>query len=655
MEVFLNNLQRQAVLHDRGPLFVLAGPGTGKTRILVERVRRMVKDGYPPEEICLVTFTTKAADEIRHRLSRDIGKDLVEHLNVSTLHSLALRIMIANERAHQRKVPEIADPMECYGLLKRAMEEIGIAENIYSATDLQNRLIWYKTTWKADLSILPLPMQEVIRRYNQILKSETKWDLSDLIAHAIQVLETEPDLALAFSSIHYLMVDEFQDTSLMEYEFLKLLLQGDENIMMVAAAAQSIYAWRGADFQALSREVEKDFPQMERIVLRENYRCGRRIIEAAASMTPEEDEVRLNGNRGEGEVLWNELPDNYAEANFIANTIINLNGQGVPLTHIAILFRSWRQASVIEQALVDRQIPYKLFGENRRFYERPEIQELVAYVQAIQALRDYNNGVSDTPIMKGAIDRIINTPPRGIGPRSKKLIRGNAVEISVEALVRAMARKDLREQVRVAALDLFNLMNRFAKMEIDRPSELIGKLLEETDWIRPLQQELDGRQAINRMQTLQEEAATYRYVDGFLNTMSQKVSFKMDDDGLALTTIHGAKGLEWSVVFLAGFNQYELPSAQSLREAAGGDPVEERHVAHVAFSRAKDLLLLSWYQDQIRPDGRLRPMIRSSFVGKIPQEVLHEFDEKYLKVARDNEPLDDYYASEEEAFEVMFG
>ena len=655
MEARLNDLQQEAVLHDAGPLLVLAGPGTGKTRILIERVRRMIQEGIPPEQIMLVTFTTKAADEIKHRLIKDLGNDILEHLNAGTLHSKALQIMIANERKHNRRIPEVADPAECFDYFKRAKDEVGAAYPGWSLLDLWALMMRAKSSEARGNGTLPYAVQTLVRRYDQILESERKWDLADLIAKGLQVLQTEADIALTFKAIRYLMVDEFQDTSALEYQFLKAMLADNPNFMMVAAAAQSIYAWRGADFAALQTQVRKDQPDLKTLILRENYRCGQHIINAAGAMTPEEDEVRLFGNRGSGRVAWKELPDDFAEANFIAIAIKTLEGLGVNLPDIAVLFRARNQAGPIEQALVAQTIPYKLYSENKKFYERDEIQEMAAYIQAIKAFQDYNTGAVDSPRMNGSIDRIINTPPRGIGPRSIKLIREDAPEITVTSLARAIGRADLRPQVREAAFDLFTTLNAFAELKIEKPAELIDRILADTPWIKSLQDHLEGRQAIHRLQSFRETALRHPNLEAFLQDMATKVTFRMDAEGVALSTIHGAKGLEWPVVFVVGFADGILPASQAIRSAGQGDPVEERHVAHVAFSRARDLLVISWYRHKLLNNGRAKPLTRSRFVGLIPKEVWHEYCAEDLQFAGGPDSPQGHNASEREALEDFIG
>lgn len=652
-----DDLQRQAILHDEGPLMVLAGPGTGKTRILVERVRRLANEGTPPEAICLVTFTRKAADEIKNRLRKNLGSVQVKHMMISTLHSLALKIMIANERRSGNRIPDVADPAECYALLRRAIKELQIDTAVFSPLDIWRDIQAWKASAERDLSLLVYKIQEVARRYQQILASEHKWDLADLVMHASMILREVPQIASAFSSLRYLMVDEFQDTAIAEYRFLKLLMGSRANLMLVAAAAQSIYAWRGADFTCLRALVCQDHPDMQVIVLRENYRCGQDIIEVAAAMVPEEDEVQLRGNRGSGLVLFRALPDNHAEANFIAGTILALQERGFALSQLAVLFRSWFQASMLEQVMVARQIPYFLSSDQQKLYERREIREMIAYLQVIHAMQEHQENMVDMPALHGALDLIVNTPPRGIGQRSIQMIRGSAAEISMDALVHACIRQDLREQVRLACGDLLELLGQLSREEDLRPAALIDQIIERTGWIQHLQNDLEGRQAINRLRTLQQEAADHPKIGDFLASMGSRISFKLDQAGVVLSTIHAAKGLEWPVVFLAGFNQGILPSDSALRSAFNGDPLEERHVAHVALSRARDLLVLSWFDERVMEDGSTLPYRRSSFISLIPKERMYEHrsDNDLPMRGVDGFPDGDHTACTEEYETAAFG
>jgi DNA helicase II / ATP-dependent DNA helicase PcrA len=625
----LNPLQQEAVDHREGPALVLAGPGTGKTRILEERTVALLEEGVFPAGIALLTFTRKAADENRRRIAVRLPAETVERLQVSTLHSLALRILTAARRKRRCESAQVLDPAACYEVLKRALVELNLEPDLYPPL-----LVW-KTiqNWKAgarDANSLDPPLRLALERYSQILAAENRWDLADLVYNAHEVLQTESDLAAAFGSVRYLQVDEFQDSALIEYRFLQAILGGSRNLFCVGALAQSIYAWRGADAKALIARFEANYPEAKKIVLRQNYRSGANIIAAAASMVPEEREVYLASQNGTGQVLLKECPNNIAETHFTAGLLVELKKRdNLAWPDFAILIRAWAQAGPLEQALIDHGVPYVLFGDGAPYYERPEVRAAFAYLLAAQAV----SGQGASNRLDGALDMLINTPPRGIGPRSVQMIRGRASEITWDTLAAAGVRNDLRPQVRERVAELFNLIARLGQLSGElTPAELVARLIRETGWEQALTDELEGRTILRNLRTFQEEAGRYGTLESFVQAMKKKIKSDLAGQGIALATIHAAKGLEWPAVCVVGLNQGILPSAQSLRSAENGDPVEERRVAHVALSRARELLVLTWAREQLQPDGLVRTLRPSEFLGRLPGERIGEFD-SYRSIA----------------------
>jgi DNA helicase II / ATP-dependent DNA helicase PcrA len=345
-------------------------------------------------------------------------------------------------------------------------------------------------------------------------------------------------------------------------------------------------------------------------------------------MTPEEREVYLSSENGPGQVFLKECPNDQAEAHLVAGLIRELTKRdNLSWPDFAVLVRGWSQAGPVEQAFIDQGVPYAIYGERSRYYERREVRALYAYLRGALAVSGKStNGRPESASMEGALEMLINTPARGIGPRSMQMIRGKLPEITWEALLGATVRDDLREQVRAAASGLLHLLLRLGRLaDTLTPAEMIARVIRETGWEQALADELDGKSILRALRAFQDESDQYATLEAFVKAMQKKIKSDLLDQGVALSTIHAAKGLEWPAVFVVGLNQGVLPSAKSLQTAEKGDPVEERHVAHVAFSRARQLLMLTWARERLEPSGRTRALRPSEFLGRLPKEAVDEF------------------------------
>ena len=644
--LILNQRQEEAVSHRDGPAVVVAGPGTGKTRIIVERVARLVEDySTLPGGIFVVTFTKKAAGELHERIALRLGDEDASQIQVSTLHSLALRICRAAAKNKGMGMYDVIIDDDTYKFLKRAMREEWSTPEMQQYFSVYPELHVYRTlqAWKTgdrNEEVLDPPVRKVLRRYQNILQAEQKWDIADLIINAIKSLDDDESLQTVFStSVDFLMVDEFQDTAMTEMELLLRILNGNNNMMVVKANAQWIYRWRGVDSNKVQKRFEDLYPDRRTFILRNNYRNRERIGQVAASIMPEEREVWLTPEKTGGQVFLHETVNNIAESNLVASIIKELNERDeMPYRDFAILYRTWSQSGALEQALLEYGIPYELSSEKERYYNRVEVRAMLSYLIAIKSLKTYegeddNSSRRSKPVMDGALNMIINTPPRGIGPRSIRSIQGKNPEIGWPDLLsasvpgaRVHGKTALREQVSEAVGELLNLLTRMARLSDDLgPDELIAKIIRDTKWGEWLENELDGRSMLRYLRTFQEEAAEYDSLEAFVDTMRGKVKSLSEEKGVALSTIHGAKGLEWPVVFVVGFNQGILPLSQSLK--AGRESLtDERRLAHVAFSRACDVLFITWVRDKISPDGRSISLKKSEFAGLIPQEFSNEYE-----------------------------
>jgi len=414
----LDPAQQAVVEHEQGPLVVLAGPGTGKTRVLTCRVARLAEKGLAsPRDVLAVTFTRKAAAEMRERVQLLLGYD-VNELNISTIHSLAYRILHSGQvlltQAQGKKRLHVLEPGEAFGVLKRAALETGLTPNRWDPEMLfgeiqraKDRLVGPDEYVRVPGSYFEKHVARAYRRYQQILEEEDKLDLADLVWKAVRLLRNNPALLAHLRALSpHVMVDEFQDTSMGQYELLRLLAGESRNLFVVASPAQALYGWRGAHVDRLLAHVRHDFPEVREVTLTSNYRSTGTIVRASrevvdgkyrdAALVP----VREPGER----VVVARLPTPDDEAAFVAAETSHLHEDGMPWSEMAVLYRTHRQAYVLEKCLAQAGVPYTL-GEGRRLYQREEVVQVLAYLRLAQ-----------DPDALGALDTGVNVPPRGIVP-----------------------------------------------------------------------------------------------------------------------------------------------------------------------------------------------------------------------------------------------
>jgi DNA helicase-2/ATP-dependent DNA helicase PcrA len=547
----LDDRQQAAVDHVDGPLEVIAGPGAGKTLILVERAARLYERGTPLTGMILVTFTTRAAGEMRQRLQVRLGMDVDGRTlrNVSTIHALAYRILRASKMRAGQPGWRVADENEAYDALRQAIAETGIPRELYTPADLARQIeairgLPQDARIPADESVLAL-----YSRYRQILTKARKWDLGELVPAALEALRRDDVLALLFRRLcRHLMVDEWQDVSLLEYQLLKELLDGD-NLFVVGSPAQSIYAWRKAHYDALAERFRRDFPHAGTIVLQRNYRSTRQIVEAATSLVPDGySEARMEPEKGDGppvEVHVTYDPD--SEADLAAQLLERYHEEeGLSYEQMAVLFREWRQSPAIERGLTARGIPYVL-ADRLTFYERPEVREILSYLILAKAMRHSRPAEEDA---RGALEAVINVPPRGIGPNSLHRLRAGEPHLTWTLFFAGMVRHNLREQVRESCRQVFELLAALSH-EVDDvpPDKMVQEVVEKTGYRIWLDEDLGAGRSAYAVEALQKEAANHGSTAAFLRVMRARMKARLDarpdDRGVTLSSIHRAKGLEW--------------------------------------------------------------------------------------------------------------
>ena len=653
----LNPAQRRAATHLDGPCEVIAGPGTGKTTVLGGRVYHLVEVKLiPPNGVYVITFTRKARGNLQVRLEEDMSPGMAEQVSVSTIDALAYRICVADAQIKagdmKKNIPTVAGEDLAFELFSGAMHEEGY-----------NGLKTIKASWgemrkwkmgKREYRLLDSDLVPIVERYQERLIETKKWDVADLIWNATKILDDNTVIAAAFQ-VSYMMVDEWQDTSLPQYHFLQKVLAGCRNLFVVGAPAQSIYTWRNADYVRLSDAFEDDYPEAELIKLDTNYRSGRKIVTVAAAVAPEYPEVHLVSANGDGVVYLHEAASDDQEAGLIANISKALvDDYGLRWQDIAILFRTWAQRAPLETAFLEQDIPYVLADEARLpFYKTPEVLAMISYLRAILSVRgEIDAGVAD---LDGALDLIINTPARrGIGPVSLNMIRDGEPEIGWNQLLRAQTRDDLRPQVRESVRKLFDLLTRLAnEANLTAPETVMKAVLDETGWEEHLAGTLDGNEVQRNLRRLRSEAAEHRDIKAYLNLMKAQLGGSWNMDGIALSSIHAAKGLEWPVVFVVGMNDGILPHVNAIKGSS--IPHEEKRLAHVAFSRAKEMLFITYARNRRNRSGVYETMKPSRFLGSLPVSEVTRYDQRTFKYPSSHALLPTGRSREESEADTFFG
>jgi ATP-dependent DNA helicase UvrD/PcrA len=600
----LNPAQREAVLTTEGPLLVVAGAGSGKTRVLTYRVAHLISAcGVKPNEILAITFTNKAAGEMRERLEGLLGP-LARAIWILTFHAACGRIL-------RREAPRLGyktnftiyDQADQVRLTKQCLEELdrdpkrfvpgGIHAQISSA---KNQLIGPEDYLSRVASFYDQTVADVYRLYQKRLHDSNAVDFDDLLMLTVEVLERFPEaLARWQKAFRYVLVDEYQDTNHAQYRLLQLLAGKHRNLMVVGDPDQSIYAFRGADIRNIL-EFERDFPETRVIPLEQNYRSTNTILHAANSVIAnnrERKEKNLWSELGEGLPIHAiEVEDEHAEARFIAAEIAALVEEGYSADEIAVFYRTNAQSRVLEDVLVRQGIAYQVIG-GPRFYERAEIKDLVAYLQVL-----------DNPFDAVSLQRIANRPRRGIGDASLARLRAyadgrgislfEALAYPVEAGIGAAPLKA------VSALRTVLVSLQAAAQDLAVP-DLIEAVLDRSGYREALEAERTI-EAQGRLENLQELVGVGREylqqtqepsLSGFL----QEISLYSDQDAIrgeqslvTLMTIHNAKGLEFKAVFVIGMEEGIFPHVRSIEEQA---VEEERRLAYVGMTRAEQRLVLT--------------------------------------------------------------
>lgn len=644
----LNPEQQDAASHEHGPLLILAGAGTGKTRTITARIAWLISQGVDPAKIMAVTFTNKAAREMKDRIAGMVDPDQAKAVTASTFHALCVRILRgdANRLGYKNNF-SIFDEGDQTGLIKKVITRV-CAKDEKIDHNLAKNLIS-----KAKNSGLNASTDEkslagaVYRKYQEELHALNAMDFDDLLVQAVKLMEEHPEVRDKWRArVEQLMVDEFQDTNGLQLRMVGLLASGDPpNVCVVGDDDQSIYGWRGADVSNIL-EFERHFPDPRVIRLEQNYRSTNAILGAA-------NRVIKNNPRRRGKNLWSPkeggepvriiaIPDDRKEAEFVVQEIAaQRDAEKLPWEHFAIIYRMNAQSRLLEENLRKNKIPYHLVG-GKSFFERREIKDITAYITTLL-------NPDDDP----ALLRIINTPPRGIGPTTVELGLTFSVERNIplfEALrhpefLEGCTRKT-SEAIRSFADEIESTRIRSRTPGVDA-AEVVSSLLENCGYIDDLKRSCKtADESLNREENVKEmlralsEHQKRSRKDNPLQTFLDEVALdrereedKEDNRGVTLITMHAAKGLEYPHVYLVGAEDGILPHERSKSE---GTVDEERRLFYVGITRAMKSLVVSWCRGRSK-FGSTMHCVPSPFLQEMRGDQVVE--ENYEEIM--SRPMDD--------------
>ena len=628
----LNPAQLGAVTHTEGPLLILAGAGSGKTRVLTHRISYLLDEGFAaPDEILAITFTNKAANEMKDRVALLVGPES-RKMWVSTFHAFCARILrVHAEKLGYRREFTIYDSADQVRLVRRCITELGKDPKRFNPRSFhaqisaaKNLLLDASDYLRQTEGFMAENVAEVYDLYQKRLYENNAMDFDDLIMQTVALLEVFPEVRERYQRrFKYVHVDEYQDTNHAQYRLVNVLAAAHRNLCVVGDDDQSVYSFRGADIRNIL-DFERDYPEAKVVRLEQNYRSTRTILDAANAVVANNasrkaKELWTAGEEGE-RIRQFTAADDYAEARFVVSEVLRLVDSGDSLKDIAVFYRTNAQSRTLEDVLVREGVPYQIVG-GVRFYERAEIKDLMAYLSVIS---NSNDSVS--------LERIINVPKRGLGATSVARLSEHAQRNGIslyDALAEAneagLTGKALRACAQVR--DLFEGW-RVAAREV-APSEMVEAVLDESGYKAELEAEntVEAESRLENLAELVNAAAEYERVadpqeatlDGFLQEQALfSEADRLTGEGrVTLMTLHNAKGLEYDHVFVVGMEEGTFPHARSMDEQ---NLEEERRLCYVGITRARKTLTLSYAR--VRSTyGEREYQMPSRFLSEIPERL----------------------------------
>ncbi len=633
----LNPPQTQAVTHEAGPLLVFAGAGSGKTRVITYRVANLLAIHHvAPYRILAVTFTNKAAGELKARLSALAGEDIVRDLWVGTFHSICVRLL---RRYHDQVGLSrhflIYDDSDQKALLSRIIKAEKISDREYPPRVVLSRIHRYKRDGVGpdEIKITPAfdgTMVELYRLYQRALRAADAVDFEDLLVLGAQLAESQGPAGVELRQrFDHVLVDEFQDTNQIQYRFVRALAANTQNLCVVGDDDQSIYSWRGADISNI-RGFRKDFKSATVVKLEQNYRSSANIVSAALGVierAAEREPKQLFTEQPAGDLVRvRGVLDEREEARSVVMGVAAELAQGTAPREIAVFYRTHAQSRVLEGELRARNISYQIIG-GTKFFDRAEVKDLLAYLRLI------TNPKSDADLL-----RVINTPTRGIGGKTLESLMQAARQLDVslfDAIQSPLLERSTSARAKQALGRFAELIHGFrADLQTLQPDELAEQILERSGYVDTLKKQ-DTSEADARLENLQETVGSIReYLfeaeqlgeDASLDSYLERVSLIADVDNLkdqlpsvVLMTVHGAKGLEFDVVYLTGMEEGVFPYKGM--DGDRDDLEEERRLAYVALTRARKRLTIT-HAAQRMLFGRTEPRVPSHFLADLPADAI---------------------------------
>lgn len=645
----LNEPQREAVYHTDGPLLILAGAGSGKTRVLTHRIAYLIGErGVNPWNILAITFTNKAAEEMRQRVDNLVGFG-AESVWVSTFHSACVRILRRFiDRLGYENHFTIYDTDDQKTLIKEVCRKVDVDTKVFKERSLLSAISSAKNEMilpdefelNAGGDFAKMKIAKVYREYETQMRANNALDFDDLLVKTVQLLQTQPDVLESYQErFRYIMVDEYQDTNTVQFQLVSLLAGKYKNLCVVGDDDQSIYKFRGANIRNIL-DFEHEFPDAKVIKLEQNYRSTGNILNAANSVIANNrgrKEKSLWTENGEGELIrLRQFDTAFDEADFIGEDIKSAVRQGGSYNDSAVLYRTNAQSRLLEEKFIAMNIPYKIVG-GVNFYARREIKDLLAYLKTI------DNGRDDV-----AVRRIINVPKRGIGLTTINRIQESATERGIgfyeallaPGLIAGVGRSATKLDSFAALIEYFKTLAE--EMNI---TDLLQEVIEKTGYIESLENE-DKEEAKTRKENIDElisKAATYEEscqdkdekatLSGFLEEVALVAdidSLDEDQEYVVLMTLHSAKGLEFPRVYLAGMEDGLFPGYMSINAGDREELEEERRLCYVGITRAEqELTLTSARRRMVHGETQYNPMSR--FVKEIPRELLDTGNKKFTQ------------------------
>ncbi|MDE9830544.1 DNA helicase PcrA [Staphylococcus delphini] len=632
----MNKEQSEAVRTTEGPLLIMAGAGSGKTRVLTHRIAYLLDEkDVSPYNILAITFTNKAAKEMKERVQALVGEE-AEVIWMSTFHSMCVRILRRDaDRIGIERNFTIIDPTDQKSVIKDVLKRENIDPKKYEPkifigeiSKLKNDLLTpAKAEAEAD-DFYSRMVATVYKGYQQQLVRNQALDFDDLIMTTIRLFERVPDVLDFYQNkFQYIHVDEYQDTNTAQYTLVNMLAQKFKNLCVVGDSDQSIYGWRGANIHNIL-SFEKDYPNARTIFLEQNYRSTKTILQAANEVIRHNTERKPKGlwtaNQQGEKIHYYEAMSERDETEYVVREIFKQQKKGKRYKDMAVLYRTNAQSRVLEETFLKSTIPYVMVG-GQKFYDRKEIKDLLSYLRLIA------NSADDI-----SLQRIINVPKRGIGPSSVEKIATYAADHEL-TMFDALAEVDfigLSKKVTQAAAEFYQLMsNLMQEQEFLEVSEIVDEVLEKSGYREMLKREqsIESRSRLENIDEFMSVPVDYekntpleeQSLINFLTDLSlvADVDEANLEDGVTLMTMHSAKGLEFPIVFIIGMEESIFPHIRAIQSENDHEMEEERRISYVAITRAEEELYLSHATSRTL-FGRPQSNARSRFLNEIPEELL---------------------------------